>query len=83
MLPTPVERRDLLQRLLQIQLRLLGLFAQDLDRPTGFLAEEGEELVEELVLGHARHTLERSFFRFRFRVLCVTRRQRAMTVGVK
>ena len=64
-----MERRDLLQRFLEIQFWLLRLLAQHFDRPTRLLAEEREELVEELVLGHTRHTFESALFWFRFRVL--------------
>ena len=64
-----MERRNFLQRLLEIQLRLLCSLPQYFDRPTRLVAKEREELVEELVLGHACHTLEGALFRFRFRAL--------------
>lgn len=53
-----MEERNLAEYLLEVCFGLLGTLAQDLDRPSLAFLERTEELVEQLVAGHTRHTLE-------------------------
>jgi hypothetical protein len=58
-----MQSRNLRQHLLQERLWLLRLLTQKLDRPLLALAEERKERIEQLVAGHARHTLVLALWR--------------------
>jgi hypothetical protein len=66
-LPTAMQARDLGQHLLQVHLRLLRLFTQELDGPLLALAEECKERIEQLIARHTRHSFVLALCRL---VLC-------------
>ena len=68
-LATAMQRGDFGQHLFEIHFRLLGLLAEEFDRPLFTLAKERKERVEQLVPRHTRHALVLSFLGLDFRAL--------------
>ena len=62
-------RGDFRQHLFEINLWLLRLLAEELDRPLFALAKECKERIEQLIPRHTRHALILSFLRLDFRAL--------------